>query len=88
MTGIVTLAAAVSLSLCRLCPWLNAPELVCEFGLKFIAAPKIPMSADPQNFIHPLCPDGITVSNGGEVRGNEFDNDCTSWQLPVLNEKL
>jgi len=53
-TGIVKLAAEVSLSLCRLCPWLNAAALVTTFGLKLITAPRMPMSSLPHNFIHPL----------------------------------
>ena len=78
MIGIVRLAAEVSVNLCRLCPWLNPPTLVCVFGLKLIAAPKIPISAEPHNFSHPLLPPGITISKRGDVRGKVFDSEDTN----------
>src|SRR5689334_17463500 len=86
-TGIVKLAAGVSFSLCRLCPWLNAPALTPAFGLKLIAAPSIPMSDCEKSFIQPVRPAGMKFSNLGAVLGKLFDRLLRNWQLPVT-EKL
>src|SRR5581483_11112769 len=68
-TGIVNCAAAVSRSLCRLCPWLYALLVVPAPRLKTSAAPSSPSSAVAQNFNHPDRPAEITVSTRGVVRG-------------------
>src|SRR5262245_49370816 len=87
-TGTVKLTSVVNVSLCRLCPWLNAEASDDAFWLKLITQPIIAPSVERQNFIHPEWPAGMTLDIRGDVRGKEAEMTERNWRRDVLNSKL